>query len=128
MVESEKLYKLINSTEEHTWEDIAWLELKSKQYPYFQSIRVIIAKHYLKENHVLKSHKIHTASTYAIDRNILRKRLTEKVATKVIPIESIITEEVKTPEKQIEAIEIQIPLAEKINDTTPSSISRPVEA
>ena len=122
MVESEKLLKLINSTEELSWEDIAWLELKSKQYPYFQSIRVIIAKHYLKENHVLKSHKIHTASTYAIDRNILRKRLTEKVSIKVIPIESIALEEdVKISEHKSEAINSQKTIEEPKEVTTVST-------
>lgn len=109
MVESEKLQKLINSSEALSWEDIAWLELKSKQYPYFQSIRVIIAKHYLQENHVLKSHKIHTASTYAIDRNILRRRLTEKN----IPIASVIAEEVKTFEQKTEVIEAHKAIIEK---------------
>ena len=70
MVESiHKIQNLLRSKEKLSWEDVSWLEIQAKNYPYFQTLHVWIAKHYLNEEHLLKDHKIQAASTFAVDRN-----------------------------------------------------------
>lgn len=108
-----------------TWEDVTWLDNLSKQYPYFQTCKTLIARHYLRENHLLKTHKIHSASTSAVDRVRLKavlyehKKFIPKVVTTAekIEVENNPTETISTatdkPNEDIpvenETVETQTP-------------------
>ena len=61
-----------------TWEDVLKLENLEKEKPYFQSVKFLIAKHYSDNNHILKTKKISSASSYSTNRNALRKFLLKK--------------------------------------------------
>lgn len=115
MVNKEKIVHFLDHPEDITWEDISWLEKLSKEYPYFQTIKVIIARHYIKEDHLLKSHKIHNASTFAVNRPILRKRLFEKKGPKttVTTEKSEVKEIIEVVEK--EDIIVKVPTKEEKN-------------
>lgn len=104
MVETlEKIERFISSSEKLTWEEVAWLESMSKKYPYFQTLHIWIAKHYIKEEHLLKNHKIQTASIFAVDRTLLKKRLLEKGKSSGHLNPESIRSEIHTPaeEKQV---------------------------
>lgn len=141
-----KLISWINAPENLTWEDVLMLENLEKEHPYFQTIKTLIAKHYLDNDHILKTKKINSASTYSLNRNSLRnflnlkarpqnKKNTEaelkKETEAIIPQEhkkenSELKEESKTPEMIPETTEKVIsekfrnePLEEKPQETAP---------
>ncbi len=121
MVEKEKLETLLLYPNQMTWDDVAWLEKLSQEFPYFQSLRILIAQHYLRENHLLKTHKIHSASAYAVDRNILRKRLLDKE----VPHELLKTEPTITS-KKIEAIVVNSPVLEQTKEIEIPSVEEEI--
>lgn len=100
--ELDKIKKFLETEEKITWEDIAWLEIQSKQYPFFQSLHLWIAKHYHQEDHILKSNKIQSASTYAVDRNVFRNRLLNKKEFQKTDKEIVFTAPIPKIEKPIQ--------------------------
>ena len=93
----------MDSPELMTWEDVLNLENLEKEHPYFQTIKSLIAKHYLDHDHILKTKKVNTASIYSLDRNSLRTFL--NITKKTSVIEKTKTEEA-IPEKVIQEKEV----------------------
>lgn len=73
--ESKKINHWIQHPSSMSWEDVLWLENLVRRFPFFQSAHTLIAKHYLTEDHILKSKKVNAAATHSLNRQKLRAML-----------------------------------------------------
>lgn len=119
-----KLIKWIDSPEALTWEDVLMLENLEKEHPYFQTIKCLIAKHYLDNNHILKTKKINTASTYSLNRNKLRNFLNLKPNKN---LKETPDEEISTASTEVDS-RPEIKSLDKLKEPSEEAITKEVQA
>ncbi|NVO02023.1 MAG: hypothetical protein HXX09_04920 [Bacteroidetes bacterium] len=120
-MDSQQFLTYLKSPKELNKDSIGKINDSLKEYPYCQSLQLLLTKNLQLENHQLYHHQLKIAAAYVSERKVLFNLVNTK--------ESIVeTKNISVEEKPIEAIvvELSIPIKEEKKEIVEAEIESPV--